>query len=262
MNDVRATSMRLTRLLQELKRVHQSDWYIKDLDEDLRRIPEFKSQVGTYDRVLQSLDPCSWERLKCKARETFKQNREGRGKSAFFDQLNEAFAYRYLVNQHGHSLVRFLPENKQKGVKCPDIYYKYRCEDRYCEVKTIGMSDEMIGRFENPEVLRCYGVWYSEMGNSYDKDSMLPAIFLKKLTSTIEGAFKQVRCNGNQNEMHGMVYVVVNLDDSTLQHYVTYRKQIVGQLLSGFPNDEIYVKFGIGGQKHIHHNPVGEVGNA
>jgi len=89
-----------------------------------------------YSLALNCLDEKSWERLKRKAEEMFKENRSRRGKQAFFNILNETFAYQYLITL-GNTNVTLLSERKKH--KTPDISYGSEVI-QYCEVKTIIIS--------------------------------------------------------------------------------------------------------------------------
>ncbi len=230
---------RLSQLLIELGRLHPADPYFKEMAESTRQIPEARSQIATYNKTLQVLDLPSWSELKGKALNAFMQVAPGRGRRAFFDQLNEAFAYRHLL-QHGNLSVSFLPESKT--AKSPDISYINENKTCFCEVKTIHISEEEIERFKSMEAYS--NTIYLTLSEE----------FLTKLASTIKSAYSQVQARGE----YGMVYAIVNFDDFTLSHYPTYRRQITAHLRANFPNREVYLKVGIQGRKHVHHNPPGK----
>jgi hypothetical protein len=95
-----------------------------------------------YEKSLICLDEESWDVLKQKAIKNFKNGRENQRFQNGFNQLNEAFAYRYLIGK-GYNCVRILCETK---IKQPDIEY-YDGETRcFCEVKTLGISNDEIDR--------------------------------------------------------------------------------------------------------------------
>src|SRR3974390_3112899 len=88
------------------------------------------------------LDASSWKILKKKAVDHYMNQRRGQRKQGFFNQLNEAFAYRYLCRR-GFRRVRFIQEGAQKT---PDIRFSDHGILKCCEVKTIGISDDEIKR--------------------------------------------------------------------------------------------------------------------
>ena len=69
-------------------------------------------------------------------------------KRSFFDHLNEAFGYQFLVSQE-YKNVRLLAEDKKN--KSPDLQYEKNGIKYYCDVKTINRSDEDMKRFKNGE---------------------------------------------------------------------------------------------------------------
>jgi hypothetical protein len=87
-------------------------------------------------------------------------------------------AYDYLVEQ-GFGNVRLLRAALKK--KTPDISYESDGGVRYCEVKTIGVSDEELARKRSGEPFD--GSIYSEFSQQ----------FLGKLGSTIQAADAQIQ---------------------------------------------------------------------
>ncbi len=185
---------------------HPEDNFFADLDLTFRVSRLARATYRAYDRAFQCLDPESWQELSKKAVCHFLHHRNGQLKQGFFNQLNEAFAYRFLVRR-GYTGVRILPETGQRQ---PDLIFWNRCRHDYCEVKTIGISDQEISRRSTPQV--CDGSIY------YD----LTPEFLKKLDSTMTNALNQIR---SQNAS-GLVYLIVNFDDFTLGYYERYRRQL------------------------------------
>jgi len=96
----------------------------------------------TYDDALRLLDARSWQVLSKKAKEHFLDHRDGQTKQGFFNQLNEAFAYRHLL-RCGYRDVQMLSESQRPT---PDIRYTESGQMKHCEVKTLGISDEEIQR--------------------------------------------------------------------------------------------------------------------
>jgi len=102
------------------------------------------------------LDDESWNTLKEKAIEHFRDERDGQRKQSFFNQLNESFAYRYLLHK-GCKNVRFIKEGKKKS---PNISFIDRGTESYCEVKTVGVSDDEINRRARHRAYDC-GLYFN-----------------------------------------------------------------------------------------------------
>jgi len=193
-------------------------------------MPEVLKDFRAYYIALSTLDDESWAILKNKALRHYLDHRKGQKKQGFFHQLNEAFAYRHLVKQGFHN-VRFLKEGKRKT---PDIIYTDRGVQNYCEVKSLGISDKEIDR-------RNSITWYDasvyfDLGDG----------FANKLRNAVRGAKQQILSAGTQ----GMVYVVVEIDDFTLRHYKSYRKELIGVLLN-LGIGGVFIKLGLRGNRKI-----------
>jgi hypothetical protein len=106
---------------------------------------------------------------------------------------------------------------------------------KHCEVKTLGISDDLIRRRESRQV------------TSSSIYRQLSPEFLNKLRSTISAADGQVSAAGTS----GLIYLLVLFDDFTLEHYKTYRKQIAS-CIRAHPATNVHVKIGVVGRKHIH----------
>lgn len=129
---------RVRELVTDVLRAHPNDSFFDRFDESCVTNPAKRKAYRTYDDALRLLDSDSWNILKGKAIAHFRDHRRGQHKQGFFNQLNEAFAYRHLVRQ-GFTAVRMLPE---EGRRVPDIRYRDGRYVKHCEVKTIGISDE------------------------------------------------------------------------------------------------------------------------
>ncbi len=208
---------------------YANDDFFVNFEEKCRAMPEVLKDFRTYDRALSTLDCESWEILKNKALRHYLDHRKGQKKQGFFHQLNEAFAYNHLVKQ-GFQNVRFLEEGK---TKTPDIAYIDRGMQKYCEVKSLGISDKEIER-------RNSTTWY-DASVYFD----LGRLFANKLVSAVSEAKKQILFVGTQ----GMVYVLVDVDDFTRRHYKSYRKELIGVLRD--LGISVFVKVGLRGNKGI-----------
>lgn len=221
----------MAELIQLIKATYPRDNFFDSVGETLRLSKQARASYRSYDKAFDCLDQASWERLSKKAVAHFRDHRRGQLKQGFFNQLNEAFAYQFLLRQ-GYTHVTVLPED---GKTTPDLSYRHGTAIRYCEVKSIGISEEQIDRWEAKEGFD--GSIY------YD----LSAGFLRKLDADLTKAYKQIASKGPD----GIVFIVANFDDFTLSHYERYRVQIA-QHLSQTEIPEVYVKVGLLGGRKIH----------
>jgi hypothetical protein len=197
---------RILELISDVREKYCDDDFFADFEDSCQTEPK-KRHYLSYNRALMTLDNDSWNVLKCKAIQHFKDERIGQRKQAFFNQLNEAFAYRYLLRR-GFKEVRFISEGRRKT---PDIRFLDQGAAKYCEVKTLGISVDEINRREGSSV---------RGGEVY---LLLSAGFLGKLANHVDLAWKQVRSIGE----HGLVFVFIRFDDIALDHYPTYRRQLI-----------------------------------
>lgn len=223
---------RILEIVAEIKKRYPSDKFFSSFESSCRTNPEKKKSYRIYDDALMMLDNESWQILKCKALEHYMDHRKGQKKQGFFNQLNEAFAYRYLVRK-GFKDVRFIKEEKKE--KSPDIRYSVHNTPSYCEVKTLGISDDQINRRNTIAV---------SDGSDYVR---LKDGFLNKFRDAICTARQQICAFGS----NGLVYVIINLDDFTLDYYQNYKKQLIAFSENhGFSN--LFIKIGLRGNKSIY----------
>ena len=108
---------RFTLLIRELRNRFPNDEWLKNQDEWIEIHGEFFSQeIKIYSDALECLNQASWEILFNKAPALLKQNRPIRGKSPFFNELNETLAYQYLI-ECGFENVQLLKAKDQKNKK-------------------------------------------------------------------------------------------------------------------------------------------------
>jgi len=182
-----------------------------------------------YDSALQLLDKESWQTINEKAVAHFNDHRHGQLKQGFFHQLNEAFAYNYLVRR-GFSNVRML---REFGKTTPDIQYLEAGLVKHCEVKTIGLSDAEIQLRETQSV---YQNPYANLGEG----------FFQKLVCDVKNAKVQI---AKQNTS-GLIYLIINFDDIALDYYSEYRRKIISFCRDQNMHD-LYIKVGLRGNRHI-----------
>ncbi|MCW8277839.1 hypothetical protein IMF27_21475 [Pseudomonas sp. PCH199] len=221
-------------LIAELEKKHPDDWWIKSRRDTESLFPDSFPQVHIYENALRILDSDSWLVLSEKAHDVFPGPQGARGKNQFFNLLNEALAYEYLAGQELRNIRLLLPVPKKKT---PDISYDVNGMVRYCEVKTISVSEEELGRIGAGEAFDS-SIYYE-----------LTPEFLDKLGSTIQNAAAQIKSFSPS----GLIYVIVHFDDFSLVHYDTYQRQISDFLACSFPALEIIVRVGVLGAHYIRH---------
>jgi hypothetical protein len=209
-------------LVGAVRSSYPKDGFFDDFVESCRRIRSKRAAYRAYDDAFRWLDDNSWKLLKQKAITHFRDHRPGQLKQGFFNQLNEAFAYRHLVRQ-GFRQVRILPE---QGRRVADIEYYAEREHRHCEVKTIGISDNEMGRRGSRSA---FSNVYVQLGTP----------FFRKLRSTIDVARSQIAAQGTT----GLVYVVMLFDDFALDNYGSYRREIA-RFAKAEEITDVYLKVG------------------
>jgi hypothetical protein len=221
---------RFRELITDIRERYPADDFFADFEKSCRLEPYKKKHYRSYNDALMLLDNESWNILKEKAIEHFENERIGQRKQGFFNQLNESFAYRYLLCR-GFKNVRFLKERKQK---CPDIRFVDRGTESYCEVKTVGISDDEINRRSSK--------------GAYDGEvyfNLSPGLE-NKLAAGIDRAWEQIHSLGE----NGLVFILIRIDDMALDHYVRNRNQLTEFCRSrGFEN--VVIKIGHRGSKRI-----------
>ena len=223
---------RIHELITDIKTCHPNDGFFDNFAESCQLSHDKRKQYKIYNRALMMLDDESWLILKEKAIKHYFDHRKGQKKQGLFNQLNEAFAYRHLVNR-GYNNVRFIKENN-KG-KRPDIEYMVDETKYYCEVKTLGISDDEINFRGSGSVID---------GSTY---YCLGAGFLDvKFKKAVCDAWLQINQLGNE----GLVFVLIRFDDIALDHYSHYRKQLIRfSKRQGFQN--LFIKIGLTGNRRI-----------
>lgn len=192
---------RLNELIQKVITSEKDDGFFNQIEFDPINQPLAYKLYAAYEQALLCLDSESWNILSTKAIEHYGQHRDGQLKEAFYNQLDEAFAYQYLVNQ-GYENVKFFEENKKK--KTPDLCYKIDEKQFYCEVKSIGVSVDEICR--------------SKSGKVYDAGEVYCSLkegFFKKLKNKFSDANTQLSDYGE-----GLIFIFIpRFDDFTHMYY-------------------------------------------
>lgn len=222
---------RIHELVKMVEDAHPNDPFFISLDETLRSSSQATAIYRAYDQALSCLDVQSWNVLSKKAVDHFPDHRKGQLKQGFFNQLNEAFAYQFLLQQ-GYKNIEVLQEN---GHTKPDIAYREGAERLYCEVKSIGISDDQISR--------------DDTGATFDASiyQELSAGFLNKLDGDLKEAYRQISSQGGR----GLVFVFARFDDIALDYYDRYREQL-SEFLHNHDAEEVFIQIGLMGRKFIH----------
>jgi len=222
--------IRIRELISDVRNRYPKDDFFANFEYSCRISAARRASYRAYNRALVSLDDKSWSILKQKALRHYCDHRKGQKKQGFFNQLNEAFAYHYLVNK-GFSDVRFIEEAQETR---PDIAYTIQGNQNYCEVKTIGISNDEI---ERRRTIAAYsGSVYTNLSDG----------FLHKFDDSFQTARKQIGAVGSNS----LVYFVMRIDDIALDYYQDYRKQLISYAIThGF--DNLFIKIGLIGNKRI-----------
>jgi hypothetical protein len=187
-----------------------------------------------------ALDPDAWSFLKVKALNQLLNSPDRQLKQGFFNQLNEAFAYRFL-SKRGFTQIKFVPEG---GQRTPDLSFVKDRQTCYCEVKTLCISQEAIMRRSTSQAFDCAPY------------QTLNANFFNKLRSDIDNAISQMSTQSGK----GLAYILVIPDDFTLDYYATYRLQLRNFVRSHSASD-IYVKVGLLGQRVVSKGAISRSGD-
>jgi hypothetical protein len=213
---------RLLEIVTDIRQKYPADTFFDQFETKSLNDPLYRGWYSPYKSSLDQLDPISWGILKNKAIEKFLDHgRPIQLKEAFFAQLNEAFAYCYLIDR-GFVNIEFLAEDKtKKPKKRPDLKYFNNGEAHFCEVKTIGISNnEIKGR----------GSFRTFSYNQLDEG------FFKKLHAAIEKGQKQILAVGTK----GIVFVYILTDDPSGRYIDNYKDQLKAIVAS---NQDIILKF-------------------
>lgn len=227
---------RVQELVDAVREAHPTDSFFADFEASIETVLSKRHHYAVYERAFSGLDCSSWRNLLDKAVAHFHEERPRRRKRAFFDQLNDAFAYRWLANQ-GFAEIEVLAEQrgKQAREKCPDIRFRSGREQFYCDVKTIENSeDELERRFSPPRY------------HDRSEYALLHPTFFKKIDEAIAKGTEQILARGK----HGLVFILVHSDSFTINHYRQHRTQIVRHLRHPL-EIALVVKFGIFGLRRI-----------
>lgn len=220
---------RMRELINDVVSKHPEDEFILKFGLMLRQSSQARALRRAYDSALSYLDRDSWQVLREKALSHF-NDRAGKRplKEGFFNQLNDAFAYQFLVRS-GCTNVSVLSEEKNK--KTPDLQYFFGDVLHFCEVKTIGVSAHELALQASDSDFD---------GSRYQK---LSDNFFNKLETTLSKA----QCQISSQKGTGLVFMIINFDDSNLCYLDIYIQQLTA-FLDLHEVENIYIKVGIVGR--------------
>lgn len=201
---------------------HGDDGFFSNFDVSVEENPQKRAYYLAYEKAFQYLDTVSWARLIAKAVLHYPSERDGQRKQPFFDQLADALAYQHLA-MLGCTGIEVLEESTMKTT---DLAFFEGGIERYCEVKSSNVSNDLIERRQNRQA----GT------NVYTR---LSEGFLEKLGKTLANAQTQIDANGT-----GLIYLIVHFDDFTPDNLDVYRLQII-DYLGRRTLPEIYVRVGL-----------------
>lgn len=220
-------------LVAAAREMHPDDHFFSEFETSLLNNSLKKSYYEAYERALRCLNEESWVNLRTKTIAHFHESRRLQLKSPFFDQLNDVFAYRWLVNREFSNITILAEKQGSQLGKCPDITFHALGRLCACDVKTIGTSDAELDRGQ------------SESYSDRSVYQVLAKGFFKKIDDAIVKGTEQIR----QYSDTGLVFILVHSDDyaSTFQseHRIQLSKHIRKHSVP------VVVKFGIHGQSRI-----------
>lgn len=221
---------RVRELIGEVQKRFPDENFFENFDSTCQLCTGKRAHYQSYESAFRALDNNSWETLKKKAINHFLDHREGQRKQGFFNQLNDAFAYRWLFGRSCTN-VCILAE---KGRTTPDLSFVLGKQTRFCEVKTFSLSDVEIRKRQSRQAFD---------GARYHT---LPKTFFNKLENVLRTATQQLSAAADE----GLVFLILQFDDLVLDHYKTYRRQIHQYCISNEVNN-LYVKCGVRGRRKI-----------
>jgi len=203
---------------REAPRSYFRGWDLVPSDSARQRIWSAREQE------FQSLDGPAWEALKAKAYPYLSSgDPSGRGWEQLISTLNEARAYKYLL-ELGCTNIKFLEERPSRAT--PDLAADLDGKKIFCEVKTINISNQEVKRRRNGGV------------GSISAD--LPPGFLAKVSSTIEKAINQLKGMEETGPVARMVFLILNFDDNLGEYKEDYYRQI-DELLGDFAANDFKI---------------------
>lgn len=228
---------RVHELVTAVRIAHPGDLFFHDFAATLSQNPLKQACYRTYERAFSFLDEDSWKNLKEKATAHFPElSSQHQLKAHFFEQLNDAFAYRWLTRR-GFSSVKVVRENNVSHTKCPDIEFKAGNDLFACDVKTIRVSDDEATR-RNSEPRYHDRSEYKNLSDG----------LFNKISTAIEAGFEQIQTRSTT----GLVFIIIHSDDFSGTFHAEHRKQIGRRIHApSLVNVPVVLKFGVHGRRRI-----------
>lgn len=165
------------------------------------------------ERELQQLDAESWITLKQEALPylTIKSEKKHRGWQQLISILDQAKAYVYLSTL-GCSDIKFIPRDIINKKKTPDLSASLNDRKVICEVKTVNISDNEIGRRLSKGV--------TSINNFLSED------FMRKLKKIISTAIEQIFSYDDHDTTRKIIFIIISFDDFLDEYKNHYYCQI------------------------------------
>jgi hypothetical protein len=222
---------RILEIIKEIRHRYPDDGFFKDFESSVEENELKREYYHVYENTLTTIDHNAWCFFKEKVVKNFLSNqRDGQQKQGFFHLLNESFAYKYLKLK-GYINIEFLPELPKKKQKQPDLRFQIQEEIGFCEVKSIGISNDEIAR------RACTSFEYKDRSIYYN----LSPEFMRQLDDNINKAKLKIP-PGNK----GMIYILITFDDFTHSCISYYRSQLE-EFVSDHASDTLILQLGLFG---------------
>lgn len=193
-----------------------SNAYFQKFDTTLRGEPEKRKTWLARERTFQRLDQKAWTFLKKEAQPYLtKPDSKGRGYQQLISMLNQAWAYEYLIDI-GCSGVAFIPSGVADGQETPDLAGELGERRALCEVKTLGISDDEVGR--------------RNANAPGSTTAELEFGFLNKLNCALLKASSQMKSYDSSTDVKRIAFVAIDFDDFQGEYKEGYYAQIDGHL--------------------------------
>ena len=226
---------RVRDLISAIRAANPSDPFFFNFEPSLKTHPLKRGYYDSYEAAFSYLDDSSWTNLRSKAVAHFHESRPKQVKGPLFDQLNDAFAYRWLVNR-GFSQVTVLPEDRHATQRSPDISFYCSGKQFACDVKTLNVSNNELDRRRAPPKYYDWSTTFRE----------LHPTFFKKIDDAVANGTEQIRTRCE----NGLVFILVHSDDYLSTFYREHRVRIASHLRT-FRHIAVVVKFGVVGRRRI-----------
>lgn len=199
---------RVNELLELIENTADYNAYFHNFQESVQDLTKYRCWRN-FEQAFQQMDMSSWEDLKRRATPYLCKFDNGRGWQQLISTLNEAYAYKYLIDI-GCEKVAFIPTQKEKA---PDLEGYLQNQMVLCEVKSIWESDNEVDRRLEQKA-----------GSSSMKLS--DEFFSKKFNPTLCQAESQISQHPKASTARCFLFFIITFDDSLGEYKKQYYEQI------------------------------------